>query len=98
MSPVGGVGTPTQLSKVEFVVYPNPFNHQTTIQYTLNTDDAVSVAIFDANGREVALLYKGFRTAGKHEAVWDAAAMPSGVYYLRILCSEGATNSAIIKE
>lgn len=82
----------------DFVVFPNPFSKQTTIRYTMKTDDAVTVSIFDARGLEVTKLYQGFRTAGEYAEVWEGAAVPPGVYYLRILTSEGVTTHTIIKE
>jgi hypothetical protein len=82
----------------DFVVFPNPFSKQATIRYTMKTDDAVTVSIFDARGLEVTKLYQGFRTAGDYSEVWEGAAVPPGVYYLRILTSEGVTTHTIIKE
>lgn len=82
----------------DFVVFPNPFSKQTTIRYTMKTDDAVTVSIFDARGLEVTKLYQGFRTAGDYAEVWEGATVPPGVYYLRILTSEGVTTHTMIKE
>ncbi len=35
-------------------------------------------------GREVARLVDGAMPAGQHRATWDAAGLPSGVYFYRL--------------
>jgi hypothetical protein len=68
---------------------PNPFNPSTRIVYTLVEDGAVSLTIFDVQGREVASLDKSYREAGYYSATWDgrsAHGIPvgSGVYFARL--------------
>ncbi len=65
--------------------YPNPFNSQTTLQYSLPTSGNVSLSIFDASGREIASMNQGNQTAGDHSVSFKAdAAMPSGQYFVRL--------------
>ena len=64
--------------------YPNPFNNQTTIQFSLPTSDNVSLKVFDVQGREVTTLIDGWMNAGNHQAVFDAQLLPSGVYFVRL--------------
>lgn len=64
--------------------YPNPFNPTTTFAYSLPQAGPVRLAVYDALGREVALLHDGPRTAGTHTAVFDASALASGVYLYRL--------------
>jgi hypothetical protein len=64
--------------------YPNPFNTATTIPYQLALDGPVSVRLYDLLGREVALLFEGNQTAGRHSLRWDATGWPSGVYYISL--------------
>jgi subtilisin family serine protease len=60
--------------------YPNPFNPTTTIRYALPEAAAVRLVVHDLFGRQVALLVDAARDAGTHEAVFDAAGLPSGTY------------------
>jgi hypothetical protein len=64
--------------------YPNPFNPSTTISFNLKSESFVSLKIFDALGREVALLASATLPAGEHARQWNAAGFPSGVYYYRL--------------
>ncbi len=64
--------------------YPNPFNPETTIRYELPGAEQVNLRIFDALGREVALLVDGVQNAGRHEVRFEAHNLPSGIYFYRM--------------
>ncbi len=65
-------------------VYPNPTAIDATISLDLPTAQAVRVAVFDVLGREVAVLTDGVRPAGAQTLALDAAALPSGTYFVRV--------------
>ena len=77
--------------------YPNPFNPQTTIGYTLPQTATVSLRIYDVLGREVACLVEGEHGAGYHEAVWQAGRFASGVYLYRLMV-EAADGARTLKQ
>jgi hypothetical protein len=64
--------------------FPNPFNSFTKINFDLPKEDYVKIRVFDAIGREVALLANGTIPAGKHSALFNGNSFPSGVYYYQI--------------
>ena len=71
----------------EFVLhpaYPNPFNPETHLTFALPKPGDVSLMIYDIQGREVARLVDGFRTAGTHEAIFDGSGLSSGIYFARL--------------
>lgn len=68
--------------------YPNPFNPETTIRYALPQSDRVRLAIYDMLGHEVAVLVDGVQSAGRHEARFDGADLPSGSYVYRLQVGE----------
>jgi hypothetical protein len=68
--------------------YPNPFNAQVTIEYALPNEAAVSLSVFDIQGRKVATLTEGMKPAGYHRMIWDAKGMPSGLYFVRLKAGE----------
>jgi hypothetical protein len=70
--------------------YPNPFNPVTTIPYTLAERSEVSLRMFDILGREVATLAAGVQDAGEYRVQWQAANLPSGLYFCRLEAAAGA--------
>ena len=64
--------------------YPNPFNPSTTISFSLASKSFVSLKMFDVLGREVATTIFEDLPAGNHSYQWNAANMPSGVYFYRL--------------
>jgi hypothetical protein len=64
--------------------YPNPFNPRTGISYQLSAISDVTLRVYDVLGREIAGLVNDTQQAGTHVARWDAATVPSGVYFYRM--------------
>ena len=64
--------------------HPNPFNPTTLITYRLPEAGHVTVSVYDAAGRTVAVLYDGVQSAKEHVLQWNAAGLPSGVYFVRL--------------
>ncbi len=69
--------------------YPNPFNPQTTISFTLKNNSDVSVDIYNIKGQIVRNLAKKSMKAGEHNIVWNGKddnnkIQASGIYFVRI--------------
>jgi hypothetical protein len=64
--------------------YPNPFNPSTVIRYAVPQASQVRLIVFDMMGRKVATLVQGTKSAGYHEAVFDASHLGSGAYMYRL--------------
>ncbi|MBI3005477.1 MAG: T9SS type A sorting domain-containing protein [Ignavibacteriales bacterium] len=64
--------------------YPNPFNPSTEIQFSLPQKSHVTLTIFDLLGREVTTLVSEELSAGSYSTRWNAAGLPSGVYFYRL--------------
>jgi len=71
----------------EFVLdppYPNPSRGPATLRYGLPEPAAVTIDVYDALGRRVAVLENGGqRRAGYHTVVWDRR-VGSGMYFVRM--------------
>lgn len=64
--------------------FPNPFNPETVIHFSLKEAGPVSLEIFNSTGEKVRTLVNGTLPAGPHTARFDAATLPSGVYLYRL--------------
>lgn len=69
---------------LELAVYPNPFNPQATIEYTLPEASYVLLKVYNLQGREVATLVQHEEEEGEHTAVFDARTLASGLYVYRL--------------
>jgi len=67
-------------------VYPNPFNPQASFTLDVARAQAARVALYDALGREVAVLHDGPLAArATHRFTLDGSGLPSGAYVVRVV-------------
>ncbi len=64
--------------------YPNPFNPSTKISFNLLSKSFVSLKVYDLIGREVSTIVSEELSAGNHSCQWNAANVPSGIYFYRL--------------
>jgi len=69
--------------------YPNPFNAQTKIEFSLARTDVVNLDVYNVNGEHITTLLKGHQKAGDHSIVWDSknqqgGDVSSGIYIYRL--------------
>jgi hypothetical protein len=84
--------------------YPNPFNPQTAISYTVKNSGPVTLRIFSIDGRLIRTLMQSAGTeAGTHEVIWNGTNdrgqhVPSGIYFVKTTQKAGGTEeSAVFK-
>ncbi|NNF58942.1 MAG: T9SS type A sorting domain-containing protein [Rhodothermaceae bacterium] len=63
---------------------PNPFNAATTVRYDVPEAGPVRLTVFDALGRQVAVLVDDDHAPGQHAVVFEARGLPSGRYLMRM--------------
>jgi len=68
--------------------YPNPFNPATVINYRLPITNFVKLVIYDAPGREVAVLVNEKQQAGEYQVEWNASNYASGIYFYKLSTAE----------
>ena len=64
---------------------PNPVRARSAVAFGLAEAGDVRVSVFDALGREVAVLAEGPYGAGRHEVAFEARGLPAGVYIVRVV-------------
>ncbi|MES2621637.1 MAG: M4 family metallopeptidase [Bacteroidota bacterium] len=70
--------------------FPNPFTENTTIRFTLPTDEYVTLQVFDVSGKLITRLYEGALRAGdQREVTFDGSLYTNGIYLLSMNTGKG---------
>jgi hypothetical protein len=80
----------------------NPFASRLRLRLMLPAEAAVSLAIRDVQGREIAVLHAGVLAAGPASFEWDGriaggASAPAGVYYAQLRTPFGRRSARLVK-
>ena len=81
--------------------FPNPFNAETQIRYTLPVAGAIEVVVFNVLGQPVRFLFVGERAAGSYQASWDGRdqtghEMGTGIYIVAIRTAAGLATHRLL--
>ena len=82
--------------------YPNPFNPNTTILYSVDRKGPVDISIYDVSGRLISKLLDGeVREAGNHKVRWNGlnsngAPVASGAYFCRMSAAGKGSSLKVI--
>ena len=68
--------------------YPNPFNPTTTIGYVLQDRSNAKLTLLNTIGEEIAVLVNEEQDKGYHKVEFNAANLPSGVYFYQLKAGE----------
>lgn len=89
-----GLGTTPERGNISaFTLYPNfpnPFNAQTHIAYTLHQSVAVTMALYDLTGQVVWSRTIPSQTPGRYQYQFAGNSFPSGLYFFRLTTPEGS--------
>ncbi len=92
LSGITGIAPVKDVSPVTFLLgenYPNPFNPQTTIRFSLLESATVELSIFDVSGHLVRTLADGWLEAGNYSLRWNGThqsgePVSSGTYFYQL--------------
>jgi hypothetical protein len=94
-------GITPQLSgdDIKMKLFPNPFNNQFTLNYTLNRPGKVRISVMDIQGREIALIAQSEQSYGEYNYAINAQDynMKGGVYIIRLTIDDQAINKQMIQ-
>ena len=65
--------------------YPNPFNPNTTISFSLQQSGLVRLEVFNSIGQQVQILLNEIKNEGNYSVSFDGSELPSGVYFFRLI-------------
>ncbi len=79
-----------QVIKTDLNNYPNPFNPETTISFTLKKRERATLEIFNMRGQSINRLISEELSVGSHHVVWDGndsngKSVATGVYFYRLI-------------
>ncbi|MBP7459789.1 MAG: PQQ-binding-like beta-propeller repeat protein [Candidatus Delongbacteria bacterium] len=98
----GNVSTPIQQdqqpdsdshTQLPLTPYPNPFNQQVTLAYSLDQSQKVEISVYNVLGQAVYTFPSQIQPAGTHKLNWNGTddqgqAVPSGLYLIRMATPE----------
>ncbi len=69
--------------------YPNPFNPNTKITFTVGdayygSQERVTLRVYDALGKEIITLFNGYKSSGTYTINFNADGLASGTYYYKL--------------
>ena len=65
-------------------IYPNPFNAQSTISFSLSEAKDVKIDIYNIQGKIIENITSEYYQAGNYQLKWNANNLSSGVYLVRM--------------
>ena len=74
-------------------IYPNPFNPDTNIRFSLKQAGEIKLEIFNVKGQRIKTLVEGHHNAGIYQVNWNGLdnnnkKVSSGIYFTRLVTSE----------
>jgi len=91
----GGQGIEEDEIPTQFALlnnYPNPFNTNTVLSYTLSRDEQIAIALFNMSGQLVDNIYQGYKKQGPHRIEYSFSGLASGVYIFQLSSQDFSIN------
>ncbi len=64
-------------------IFPNPVRTSTTIRFTLDQPERISLDIYTVSGQKVSTLVDELKPKGTHQVQWDVRDHSSGTYFVK---------------
>ncbi|MEP7220942.1 MAG: T9SS type A sorting domain-containing protein, partial [Bacteroidota bacterium] len=106
--PCGSVGTIVEAGTVSLgvdetipgfsfdAITPNPLTGKANIRFSLGAAGTTTLVLYDETGRTVETLIDGRRESGTGSIIWDASALPNGIYYFRLTSGAWSTTQHVM--
>lgn len=87
----------SKLNAFNTVVFPNPFNKELNIYYTVAEASKINISIYDIYGKKVAVLADKKQAAGIYSVIWnDLNGLQKGTYYYRITSEKHTQSGKVV--
>ena len=77
--------------------YPNPFNPQTIVKFDVKENSFVTIKLYDVTGKVVSNLFSESLNSGSYSIDFNAGALSSGVYFLRMEANTSKAQFSSVK-
>jgi hypothetical protein len=85
------------VDKIElFPAYPNPFNPNTKIKYSLSKSSFVTLKVYDILGNEIETLVSEEKPSGIYEVEFNASNLSSGIYFYQLQASDFISTKKLV--
>jgi hypothetical protein len=76
-------------AKIEITNFPNPFNPETTLFFSLPNEQEIELTVYNLKGQKVRQLARGQFPSGEHSVIWEGKddngkQVSSGVYLYKL--------------
>lgn len=76
--------------------YPNPFNPQVRIPYSVLRSMPVTVSVYRVDGQLIETLFDGNTDPGAHTLTWEPDNISSGIYIIALKSGRGTANRKVL--
>ena len=88
MQPVNNIDD-NLLAVTDLKAYPNPFNPRINFSFRLNSEEYITLMIYNIRGELVKVITQGYLAAGEHQLSWQGIndqhqEVSSGIYYYHL--------------
>ncbi len=80
-----------QLLAIDISVFPNPYNHEANLNFTLAKNSLVNIELYDMYDRKIKTLTNSQMAEGKHSMLITTSSTAQAVYILRMLVNGQST-------
>lgn len=91
------VPAPAPQPQIGSLIYPNPSTGETQFRFRLDTDDAVTLTIFDAGGRQVRSRSFGQLPKGEQQLNFDVRDLAPGTYTVIVQASTVRWKASLVR-
>jgi hypothetical protein len=78
--------------------FPNPFNHSTTISFSIPNENRVKIEVYNIKGQKINTIENSKFDKGNHSVVWNgkdkhSKTVASGVYFYKLIVGDKAIDT-----